>query len=347
MNDYFIELCAWFNDNKRDFPWRKNVSFYSVWVSEVMLQQTRAEVVVPYYEKWMKQFPDLFALAKASSSQVIKCWEGLGYYSRARNLHQGARQIISLYGTNFPDTEEQLIKIKGLGPYTVGAILSFAYNKKALAIDGNVLRVLSRFFLVTEPIDKTATRNKIAQLLEKYQPVEKSWVVNEALIELGALICQKKPKCSLCPLRKKCLAYQEKKAECLPNKEKKISYIKEKKIVLILENEDHFLVRKNDKDLMKDLYEFPYLSMSELETTYIEEELIKGWVEKAFSLRVNLLRALSSEFHSYTRYRVELFPYHFSVLEKKEVSGYTWQPKYSLDKIPFSSGHRRIKERIS
>lgn len=335
----FQTLTNWFCHNKREFPWRENRTFYRVWVSEVMLQQTRAEVVIPYFNKWMRLFPDISALANAPLEKVIKCWEGLGYYSRARNLHQGAKELQAL--KTIPKTFEELKKIKGLGPYTIGAILSFAYKKRALAIDGNVLRVLSRFFLIDEPIDKPKTKNILSALLEKHLPQEKSWITSEALIELGALVCKKTPDCGVCPMQRGCLAKQKKKQHLLPVKEKKISYIQEKRIAIILSCQDHYLVKKNEDKVMKDLYEFPFIQCEEENINKAQD-----WITSFIGEKSSFIEKFPKVSHTYTKYRIELFPFLFLLEQRKEVSSYTWVCKKDLHKIPFSSGHKKIKERL-
>lgn len=211
----------WFEKNKRDFPWRRNPSPYEVWVSEMMLQQTRASVVVAYYERWIRRFPDVHALAKASRDEVLKAWEGLGYYSRARNLHDGARKIIEEFNGRLPFEKEKLKAIKGLGPYTIGAILAFGFQKNEAAVDGNVMRVLSRYFLIEDDLRSSRTQkmiwNRAERILERG-----TYKTSEALIELGATVCTaKKPVCVQCPLKRRCLAFAEGKQESLPNKSKK------------------------------------------------------------------------------------------------------------------------------
>lgn len=343
MISSFSLLQEWFLENKRNFPWRVNRTFYRVWVSEVMLQQTRAEVVIPYFQKWMATFPDIQTLATSPLETVIKCWEGLGYYSRARNLHQGAKQIIENYGNDFPKTKEELSHIKGLGPYTIGAILSFAYKKRAAAVDGNVLRVLSRFFLIDEPIDKQKTKNKITDLLDKQLPEEKSWILSEALIELGALVCKKVPECSICPLKEMCLAKKEGKQNALPFKEKKMTYIKENRMVFLLAFDNHFLTCKNTEKMMKDLYEFPYRIFDK---EHWDIKQMEEWIFSTFQVKGKFEKKYSTISHTYTKYRIKLFPFLFSLEERKDIKPYTWVCKKDLHAIPFSSGHRKIKESL-
>jgi len=175
--DEIQALKRWFLEVQRDFPWREDPSPYRVWVSEVMLQQTRAEVVVPYFERWMARFPTVEVLAEAPLDEVIKLWEGLGYYSRARNLHQGAQQIVRDYGGKLPNSADKLKKIKGIGPYTVGAILSFAFHQKVPAVDGNVLRVMSRYQRIEEDIAKQKTVKMIGQRVAEILPEKEPRIV--------------------------------------------------------------------------------------------------------------------------------------------------------------------------
>jgi A/G-specific adenine glycosylase len=210
------ELNSWFLENRRELPWRIDPTPYRVWISEVMLQQTRASVVIPYFERWMTLFPDVAALAAAPIERVIKTWEGLGYYSRARNLHRGAQQMVESFGGEVPSDREALMSIKGLGPYTIGAILSFGFQKRAAAVDGNVTRVLARYFSIEENVGRQSVKRLIGEKAEAILDEREPWVTAEALIELGATVCTPKPFCELCPLQKSCLGKD--KAESLPIK---------------------------------------------------------------------------------------------------------------------------------
>ena len=178
----------------------------------MMLQQTRASVVIPYFERWMDLFPDVRALASSPLERVIKAWEGLGYYSRARNLHAAAQQIVDRFGGEIPSSQEDLETIRGLGPYTIGALLSFGFQKRAPAVDGNVVRVLSRYLLIEENVCRPSVKRKIEEKAEGLLDQNEPWVTAEALIQLGASICSpQRPKCSECPIRKNCKALKEKK----------------------------------------------------------------------------------------------------------------------------------------
>lgn len=317
---------------KRDLPWRQNPTPYRVWISEVMLQQTQATVVKPYFERWMERFPTVRHLAEASVEQVMKLWEGLGYYSRARALHEGARYLMEQHGGELPKSAEELEKVKGLGPYTIGAIRSFAFNERAAAVDANVLRVISRLYCIEEEIDTPRVQKRIRELVQAILPEEEPWVAMEGLIELGAVICTKNPKCGLCPLREECLAYQRGRAEELPKKRagKKITLLE--RVVLVIECEDRYLVKKQQKGkVMAGLYEFPYFEKGE------------EW-KSFFPGKMQLLKKLKRVSHSFTRYKAELDPSLWKAESCEEVEGHEWVLKERVKELAFSSGHKRILE---
>lgn len=333
----FPALQKWFLALKRDFPWRESPSPYAVWISEVMLQQTRAEVVVPYFCKWMEKFPSLEALASAKEEEVLKCWEGLGYYSRARNLHKGAKEIASRFLGVFPSTEKELLSIKGVGPYTAGAILSFAFKKRAPCVDGNVLRVFARLFALEGEIDKPATQKEIRAALEKALPLENAPIASEALIELGALVCKKTPECRRCPLRSCCKAFLEGKEKLLPKKGEKSKAISLYRTVALLEFEGAYLVRKvPGNEVMGGLYEFPYIEM-EGPLSCLERQAL---LASKFSI-VNS-SPLQMQKHTFTKYRATLFPYRGKLFSPLHLEGFLQVPLVALKELPFSSGHRRV-----
>lgn len=208
------ELLKWYRENRRDLPWRKNRDPYAIWISEVMLQQTTVAAVIPYYEKFMKRFPKVTDLAKASESQVTEMWAGLGYYSRARNLHKAAKTIGE---SSFPATAQELIKLPGFGPYTANAVASLAFNQKVGVLDGNVIRVLSRVFGLKVQWWLPKDRQKLQDLAHELAQTEHNAEINQGLMELGATVCTpKKPLCLLCPWKKKCLALKNDAVDALP-----------------------------------------------------------------------------------------------------------------------------------
>jgi len=205
--DFSIALLNWYSQNARDLPWRKDPQPYPVWVSEIMLQQTRVETAIPYFERWMKRFPTLAALASASQQQVLAAWEGLGYYGRARNLQRAAQIVMDEYGGDLPASRVELSKLPGIGRYTAGAISSIAFGLDAAALDGNIRRVLARLFDVSEPARSPAGEKRLWELAEIHLPHGRAAEYNQALMDLGAMICTpRQPDCKRCPLHLDCLA---------------------------------------------------------------------------------------------------------------------------------------------
>jgi A/G-specific adenine glycosylase len=328
------ELHEWFYQNRRDFPWRVDPTPYRVWISEVMLQQTRASVVIPYFERWMELFPDVKTLAEAPLEKVIKAWEGLGYYSRARNLHRGAKEILERFQGHIPSSREDLQSIRGIGPYTVGAILSFGFKERAPAVDGNVTRVISRLYLIEENVSKQAVKKKITGVVEEILDEKMPWVSMEALIELGATVCTPKPRCESCPLQKQCLGKE--RAEFLPikNGEKEIEILE--RTVVWIEAEGKVLVRKGEAGkIMADLYELPYFEKLSLEDTLKR-------LKKDFGFQPAFVKYLKKASHTFTRYKAYLYPIQFKTEKAEEIPGFQWVLKENLSELPFSSGHRRI-----
>ncbi|MBF8262983.1 MAG: mutY [Parachlamydiales bacterium] len=330
-------LHKWFDENRRTFPWRENPTPYRVWISEVMLQQTRASVVIPYFERWMELFPDPQVLSRAPLEEVIKAWEGLGYYGRARHLHEGARQIDSQFSGKVPSRREHLEKIKGLGPYMVNAILSFAFHQRAAAVDGNVLRVLARHFLIEEDIGRSAAKKNIQVLADEMLDAKRPWVTAEALIELGATLCQSKPLCDVCPLQSSCLAFKEDRAEEFPVKSKEQPVTMLTRSVAVIEENNSILLRKGVLGkIMADLYEFPYFEGL--------DRPLPQHIGTLWGLSTSFVRSLPLVQHSFTRYQAQLFPIHLRALERKEIKDYEWIPLERVGELPFSAGHKRVLE---
>lgn len=339
-------LKAWFLDQQRDFPWRDNPTPYSVWVSEVMLQQTQASVVVPYFLRWMRLFPSIQDLARAPLDHVIKEWEGLGYYSRARNLHQGAQYVMENHNGQLPDSIEALKKIKGLGPYTIGAILSFAFHKRIEAVDGNVIRVIARYYGIQEDISQGSTLKRIRAHAADLLPEKESWIVNEALIELGATLCGRRPKCVECPIKANCKAYSLGIAAALPVKSAKPATTQLHRSVAVIRHCDSLLVRRGPKGgIMSDLYEFPYFEVED--PAGINPKNLEQYLLHNYGIKASWNQSLPQVRHSFTRYRASLYPQIFSVSNTSPVPDYEWMSISTLKKLAFSSGHRRIFASVS
>lgn len=337
-------LIKWFIQHKRPLPFRDTTDPYHIWISEVMLQQTQVKTVITYFEKWIKLFPTIDSLASASTTDVIKAWEGLGYYSRARNLQNGAKELVKNYNSKLPDKKEELLKIKGIGPYTSGAILNFAFRKKATLIDGNVKRVFSRLLRLDLDFSKEKSHNELSKIIYDILPQDEFWIFNEALMELGALVCKPKtPLCPLCPLKEHCMAFKKSDVLNYPKKIQREKTIKLYRLVFIFEHENQILIKKNNSNLMQDLFEFPFV---ELESFYNESDL-----KKALNMHLKTTpissKALKKITHSFTRYRATLFPFHIKLDEKISWDNHSWFKKNDAFEKPFSAGHRKIKHQLN
>lgn len=287
MKEIVKPLIIWYQQNKRELPWRHDKEPYHVWISEIMLQQTRIEAVKKYYERFMKQLPTLSSLATIEEEKLLKLWEGLGYYNRARNLQKTAQIIMEKYHGNFPNTFEEIIKLPGIGHYTASAISSICFNEKQVTIDGNVLRVYMRLTNCSDNVLQEKTKQKVHEALMKIIPDESS-DFNEGLMELGEVICTPTlPKCDNCPLQQFCQAYQQKTQEELPirikNKNKKEEYL----TVFLLRYQQTIALSYRDKQtLLKNLWEFPNVEkvMNEKEiANWLMEQHLTGTIEQTFT----------------------------------------------------------------
>ena len=266
MNNLQDTLINWYNENRRDLPWRHNPSPYQVWLSEVILQQTRVNQGMDYYLRFIERWPDVASLAQASEEEVLKMWQGLGYYSRARNLHKCAKQVVEQYGGKFPADFEQLKKLKGVGDYTAAAIASIAFNLPHAVVDGNVYRVLSRLFDVDTPINSPEGQTVFAQLADELLNREQPSLHNQAMMEFGALHCTpKNPNCLYCPLQAQCLAFANQTVAQRPVKLPKVKVTTRffNYLVIRIKGKIH-LHKRDDKDIWKNLYDFPCIETEEM-----------------------------------------------------------------------------------
>lgn len=255
-------LLKWYDTNRRVLPWREEPTPYRVWVSEIMLQQTRVEAVKAYYERFMRMLPDIKALAEAEEEELLKLWEGLGYYNRVRNMQKAAKRIMVEYGGEMPDTYEELLLLEGIGSYTAGAIASIAYKRVSPAVDGNVLRVISRVRRDGRLISDVKVRKSVEDDLRDVMPGERPGDFNQALMELGACVCipNGAPHCNECPLDKICMAHQTGEESNYPKKADAKPRTVEKKTILVIQDEDRIVLQKRpDTGLLAGMYEFPSL----------------------------------------------------------------------------------------
>ncbi len=272
-------LVQWYLQNKRDLPWRDTINPYQIWLSEIILQQTRVAQGLPYFISFINAFPTVFDLANAEEDQVLKLWQGLGYYSRARNLHATAKYVAHELNGIFPDNYKELLKLKGIGEYTAAAIASFSYNEPVAVLDGNVYRVLSRYFNMDNDISDTKTKKVFQTLAQEVLLKDNPAIFNQAIMEFGALQCvPKNPDCESCVLSNSCAALQYNKVAQLPVKSKKTKVTPKYFNYLILKDiTDKFIVQKREgKGIWENLYEFPLFETAELMAPeVIEKQLIQ------------------------------------------------------------------------
>lgn len=262
MSKLHIDLVHWYNSNKRDLPFRVNQDPYRVWISEIMAQQTQIDTLLPYYERWMNQYPSLNDLYIAEEEDLYRLWEGLGYYSRVRNIHKAALQIKEEHASIFPNTKESIQTLAGIGDYTAAAIASICFNEKQVAIDGNVKRVMSRLFLLDETSLKKDFNKQIKDKIETWMDDVSPGDLTQALMELGALVCTKQAKCEQCPIRAHCLAFQNDVVHAYPKAAKQLTKQTEQiDVVLLLNENNEFALSLDHTDsLMQGYYRLPTLS---------------------------------------------------------------------------------------
>lgn len=275
MNVTQQKLAHWYAANKRDLPWRTTSDPYKIWISEIILQQTRVNQGFDYYVRFVNRFPTVRSLAEAEEDEVLKFWQGLGYYSRARNLHKAAKQVMNLFDGKFPETFENVLSLSGIGTYTASAICSFAYNQNYAVVDGNVFRVLARLYAVSTPIDTSAGQKEFAQLAENLRDKTDAHTHNQAIMEFGALQCVPvNPNCEICPLKEHCKAYHLNIVSELPVKQGKTAVSNRYFNYFFIQNgEFTYLQKRTGKDIWQNLYEFPLI---ETETDTLPEKLIQS-----------------------------------------------------------------------
>jgi len=342
------KLLSWYQQHKRDLPWRRTKDPYAIWVSEIMLQQTTVETVIPYYEKFLKRFPDIPTLSKADEEEVLRLWSGLGYYSRARNLHKGARII----APTLPQNVEDLMRLPGIGRYTAGAIASIAFNQPAPILDGNVIRVLSRLFKIGKDPKTTVgqkyfwevSRGAIMEIPPN-PPFSKGGEpckgeggfgdFNQALMELGATVCTpESPKCPLCPLRSDCQARKEGRPEGYPRILKKTKYIDVSLTSALIEQHGTFLLlQRPSSGVMKSLWEFPTVLGS-------KKELLRCWP-------VTPVKSFPLIRHSVMNRRLKIRPWlcHPTDESLQPEGRHVWIRPEELENYPTSSMNRKILQR--
>lgn len=345
-SQFQTDLLTWYERNKRDLPWRNNQDPYKIWVSEIMLQQTQVDTVIPYFERFMQKFPTVDALANASEQSVLKEWEGLGYYSRARNLQEAAREVVASYNSIVPNHPKDLGSLKGIGPYTRGAILSIAYNQPEPAVDGNVLRVLSRLLNISDDISENRVKKQFEQYARELISEDDPASFNQALMELGALICTpKEPMCMLCPVQEHCQAFQASTQEELPvkkkaKKQKRIPY----SVLLIHVPENRIIIEKRpNTGLLANLWQFPMVPIGEIGINHIE-----NWFYNEYGLELDMHDKKGSLKHVFSHIIWELDIYEASVQNiTSDDERLAVVDVNDLKQYPFPVSHQKMMTYIS
>jgi A/G-specific adenine glycosylase len=336
------KLLTWFQENQRLLPWRKTYDPYQVWISEIMLQQTQVKTVLPYFDRWMKKLPTIQSVADAKEDTVLKLWEGLGYYSRARNLQKAARQIVEKHGGEFPSDFESILSFPGVGRYTACAIASIAFNQDYPVVDGNVIRVLSRLFHYSENTRLPAAEKWMWGKVEDLLPKGKARNFNQGMMELGALICTpKSPKCEACPLVSECMAKKKGVQESLPNRgpRKVLTNIKVA-IAVIRKGDKVFIQKRPEKGLMGGLWEFPG---GKVEKGERPEVAVLREVSEEVGVKLRELTKLREIKHAYTSFKVDLHCFEANYasgrVRLKSATEGKWVEISDLKKYPFPAAN--------
>ncbi|HWR04021.1 MAG TPA: A/G-specific adenine glycosylase [Humidesulfovibrio sp.] len=347
-------LLGWFSANARDLPWRRTLDPYHVWLSEIMLQQTQMDRAVGYFERFLERFPDMASLDAAGEDEVLKLWEGLGYYSRARNLRKAARVVMERHGGAFPRTHADIRDLPGVGPYTAGAIASVAYNTPVPAVDANVLRVFARLLDMADPVDSPAVRRRMEAAAEELLDPHDARSFNQALMELGALICApRKPRCEACPVREFCLARQRGTAEARPVTKPAPEIIRIDMACGVLASRGRLFIQKRRQgDVWPGLWEFPGGVLEQGESP--EQALVREWREET-GLPVAPAGKIAVVRSSYTRYRITMHGFYCRVengLDPEsayclnEADEARFVTAEEIKRFAFPSGHARLVAKL-
>lgn len=351
-------LLPWFSKHRRDLPWRREYTPYQTWIAEMMMQQTQMDRGVTYFLRWMERFPDIASVAEASETDLLKAWEGLGYYRRVRHIQMAARVIMERHGGVFPEDYQAILALPGVGPYTAGAIASTAFNQEVPCVDGNVERVLSRIFNIDTPVREEPAKSRIYALAQELIPPGEARHFNQALMELGALVCRKKAVCAFCPVQKACEAYRLGLQESRPVTGRKPTVTRiEMASGVLLHNGRLFIQRRQENDVWGGLWEFPGGCLEEGETC--AQALVREWKEE-LGFEVALVRPLAVLRHSYTMYRITLHCFSIrlvgSYAEKDDdgfpipptlsaATAWKWIPPETIKHYPLPSPHRKLADK--
>ncbi len=348
--DFTSHLLDWYQEHKRDMPWRGSKDPYKIWISEIMLQQTRVDQAWPFFERFMAQFPTVTDLANASQQQVLKAWEGLGYYSRARNLHYASKTIVSDYAGVLPESYDEIIKLKGIGPYTAAAITSIAFNQPNAVVDGNVIRVITRYYGIEDDVRSSKTTKQVQQLVDKLIPNDYPADFNQAMMELGATVCSpSKPDCFTCPIQPGCVASKTAKTDTIPYKSSAKKKPHKHIGVGIIEREDEkvLIALRPENVMLGGLWEFPGGKQEKDETI---QHTVERELQEELGVQVHAYKEYMKFKHVYSHFSITLHAYLCTLIsgtpEAKSSQEVKWVSKSELVEYPFPKANKQLTEKL-
>jgi len=347
--DFRSLLLSWYHEHKRDLPWRNTGDPYAIWVSEIMLQQTRVDQALPYYTRWMEAFPEIASLANADRQEVLMLWEGLGYYSRARNMQDAAKTVMEQFGGNFPSHYDDIIKLKGIGPYTAAAISSIAFNQPKAVVDGNVIRVISRWSGIEEDVSKGGVIREIQSIADDLLDASQPGEFNQAMMELGATVCTpKNPKCNECPVSFSCVATQMAKTDSIPYKVPKKKVPHHQIVVgICVDSDGNILIAlRPEEKMLGGLWEFPG---GKVESGESLEGALKRELLEELSVEVSIHPQKLTEIkHTYSHFKITLHAFYCFITSGEAVPKASkilkWIKPAELDDYPFPKANRTLTQ---
>lgn len=344
-------ILAWYQDHKREMPWRGEKDPYKIWISEIMLQQTRVDQAWPYFENFMKLFPTVFDLAEADQQQVLKAWEGLGYYSRARNLHAASKMVAEDFEGKLPESYDEIIKLKGIGPYTAAAITSIAFGKPNAVVDGNVIRVITRYYGIEDDVRSSKTTKQVQHLVNDLISQNHPADFNQAMMELGATVCSPtKPDCLNCPIQTGCVATKVAKTDTIPYKSKAKKKPHLEIGVGIIEREDGkvLIALRPENVMLGGLWEFPGGKQEKGETI---QQTVERELQEELDVEVHAYKELMNFKHTYSHFSITMHAYFCTLIygtpKAKSSQEIRWVEKSELKDYPFPKANKVLTEKIT
>jgi A/G-specific adenine glycosylase len=345
------DLLAWYDGAKRDLPWRRTLDPYRIWVSEVMCQQTRVETVLPYYERWMAAFPTLNDLAAADRQEVLRLWEGLGYYTRARNLHDAAKEVLARHHGRVPSDPETFRALKGVGPYTAAAVMSIAFGHPMAVLDGNVMRVVTRHRGIADDIRRPKTRDSLHAVAQDWLDPRRPGDFNQAMMELGARVCTpRNPSCGSCPLSADCVAFQSGTPDAFPVKSPAAKVPHHRIVVAILADSSGrvLITKRPETAMLGGLWEFPGGKVEPGET---DEAALAREIREELGVGIGGMRPYHTLRHAYSHFKITLAAYIGTIMngEPRPLSAadVRWVPKTDLPRYPFPKANRELTRKLT